>query len=301
NTMALRLDGRHYGNLYDYWAGLNDLRSRLVRVLHSLSFVDDPTRLLRAVRFEQRFGFNIEERTIQLMAEARPLLLKVSGDRIRHELNLMLQESNPFAQLQRLQDLELLSSIHPGFTWQPEFTARVQPVLHTLPEPAWKLLAMVGNVPTRLAMIYLTWFSQIPAAAAIETAQRLRFPAPLQTALAEMAELDHVLPTLTGLPPSQIAQRLERFSRLAMYAHHMRIPGTPEKQLLENFIRKWQHIQPITNGNRLKELRVPPGPTYRFILGRLRAAWLDGQVSNAEQEAALLEQLLTADVELDSP
>ena len=57
NTMALRLDGHHYGDLYDYWGGLRDLRKGLVRVLHSLSFVDDPTRQLRAVRFEQRFRF----------------------------------------------------------------------------------------------------------------------------------------------------------------------------------------------------------------------------------------------------
>jgi tRNA nucleotidyltransferase (CCA-adding enzyme) len=70
NTMALRLDGYHYGELQDYWGGLNDLRNGLVRVLHSLSFVDDPTRMLRAVRFEQRFGFSIEERTLELLKEA---------------------------------------------------------------------------------------------------------------------------------------------------------------------------------------------------------------------------------------
>jgi tRNA nucleotidyltransferase (CCA-adding enzyme) len=67
NTMALRLDGYHYGELHDYWGGLNDLHNGLVRVLHSLSFVDDPTRMLRAVRFEQRFGFTIEERTLELL------------------------------------------------------------------------------------------------------------------------------------------------------------------------------------------------------------------------------------------
>ena len=72
--MALRLDGRHYGDLYDYWGGLNDLRRGSVRVLHSLSFVDDPTRMLRAVRFEQRFGFQIEDRTLELISEAADLM-----------------------------------------------------------------------------------------------------------------------------------------------------------------------------------------------------------------------------------
>ncbi len=86
NTLAMRLDGRHYGELYDYWGGLNDLNHGIIRVLHSLSFVDDPTRLIRAVRFEQRFNFTIEPRTFQLMQEALDLIKQVSGDRLRHEL-----------------------------------------------------------------------------------------------------------------------------------------------------------------------------------------------------------------------
>ena len=72
-----------------------------MRVLHSLSFVDDPTRMLRAVRFEQRFNFQIEGRTRQLMEEARPLLHQVTGDRLRHELDLALAEEKPAAMLAR--------------------------------------------------------------------------------------------------------------------------------------------------------------------------------------------------------
>ena len=71
NTLALRLDGHHYGELHDYWGGLSDIRHGLVRVLHSLSFIDDPTRILRAVRFEQRFAFEIEKRTHDLLLEAK--------------------------------------------------------------------------------------------------------------------------------------------------------------------------------------------------------------------------------------
>jgi tRNA nucleotidyltransferase (CCA-adding enzyme) len=92
NTLALRLDGRHYGELYDYWGGLDDLQNGIIRVLHSLSFVDDPTRILRAVRFEQRFGFTIEDRTLELLQEAKSLLKQVSGDRLRHEFDQILRE-----------------------------------------------------------------------------------------------------------------------------------------------------------------------------------------------------------------
>jgi tRNA nucleotidyltransferase (CCA-adding enzyme) len=92
NTLALRLDGRHFGELHDYYGGKADLERGLVRVLHSLSFADDPTRMLRAIRYEQRHGFTIESRTLQLMDEARPLMARLSAERIRHELNLFFDE-----------------------------------------------------------------------------------------------------------------------------------------------------------------------------------------------------------------
>ena len=117
NTLALRLDGHHYGDLYDYWGGLDDLRKGKIRVLHSISFVDDPTRMLRAVRFEQRFGFRIEDRTLQLLCEALPLMNRVSGDRIRHELDHILDEDNAVQMLARLDDLSLLAAIHPDLVW----------------------------------------------------------------------------------------------------------------------------------------------------------------------------------------
>jgi tRNA nucleotidyltransferase (CCA-adding enzyme) len=117
NTLALRLDGYHYGTLYDYWGGLNDLRQGLVRCLHSLSFVDDPTRMLRAIRFEQRFGFRIEERTLHLLTEALQLISRVSGDRIRHEIDHILDEERAVQMLARLHDLGLLKAIHPDLKW----------------------------------------------------------------------------------------------------------------------------------------------------------------------------------------
>jgi len=117
NTLAMRLDGRHYGELHDYWGGLEDLQERLVRVLHSLSFVDDPTRILRAARFEQRFDFHIENRTMQLLLEARPLVSRLSGDRIRHELDHILASVRVSQIMRRLHELELLDEISPVLTW----------------------------------------------------------------------------------------------------------------------------------------------------------------------------------------
>src|SRR4030066_1426578 len=126
NTLALRLDGSHYGELYDYWGGVNDLREGLVRVLHTLSFVDDPTRMLRAVRFEQRFVFRIEKRTEELLIEARSLVGQVSGGRIRHELDHILDEDQRVSMLERLSELDLLSEIHPALVWGEDSRENLQ-------------------------------------------------------------------------------------------------------------------------------------------------------------------------------
>ncbi|MBN1965045.1 MAG: CBS domain-containing protein, partial [Anaerolineae bacterium] len=95
NTLAIRLAPEPSGQLLDFWGGERDLHDGVIRVLHSLSFVDDPTRILRAARFEQRFGFRIEARTLALIERALPFLERVSGPRIRHEIELIFYEERP--------------------------------------------------------------------------------------------------------------------------------------------------------------------------------------------------------------
>src|SRR5262249_2529688 len=111
NALALCLDPERYGALLDPYGGELDLQRGIIRVLHNLSFIEDPTRILRAVRFEQRFGFTIEARTAQLIDDARNLLDKVSGQRLRHELDLIFSEAEPERALGRLQQLGVLEKI----------------------------------------------------------------------------------------------------------------------------------------------------------------------------------------------
>ncbi|MFQ5408308.1 MAG: CBS domain-containing protein, partial [Anaerolineales bacterium] len=116
NTLAIALTPERFGELLDYWGGLNDLEQRRVRVLHSLSFVDDATRMLRAARLEQRLGFTIGPRTEDLIGRALPLLQRVSGDRIRSEIELIFEEDEPERALQRLDALGVLAAIHPALS-----------------------------------------------------------------------------------------------------------------------------------------------------------------------------------------
>ncbi|MGD8406680.1 MAG: CBS domain-containing protein, partial [Anaerolineales bacterium] len=284
NTLALRLDGHHFGALHDYWGGLADLERGYVRVLHSLSFVDDPTRMLRAVRYEQRYGFEIEERTRQLMDEARPMLEKLSAERARHELDRILDEPNWFEMLTRLSDLGLLTAIHP----------KLSPPDTKFEFPSDDKIAAFqtsGSLPPKRALIWLLWLSPFPAETLKALSRRLRFPAALTDLLLAASSLRKDLPSLKGSKPSGWVARLEDVPEMAVYVVSLSAKGET-KDALQSYLKKWRHVRPKTTGHDLNELGLSPGPEYKNILGQLRNAWLDGDVESEDEELALREQLL---------
>ena len=298
NTMAIRLDGRHYGELYDYWGGLTDLRQGLVRVLHSLSFVDDPTRLLRAVRFEQRFGFQIEGRTLQLMAEAADMVGQVSGQRLRHELDLMLSEEKAVAMLRRLHSLGLLRAIHPELPWSEEIGRRLSQVMESPPDPGWRLPAQFSHIPAWRALAYLAWLGELPFERANLAAERLHLPAALQQALKDVCALQTDLVSLVGVPPSQVVKRLEDVPVLALCALQCFNLPAAAAALITHYVEDWQHIHATIDGNALKKQGIEPGPVFKQVLEALRAAWLDGKVKSPEEEQEFLKRMLQADESL---
>lgn len=300
NTMALRLDGRHYGELYDYWGGLRDLRRGLVRVLHSLSFVDDPTRMMRAVRFEQRFGFQIEDRTLQLIEEARPLVRQVSGDRLRHELVLILEEEQALAMLARLEALNLLSALHPSLTWEEHFASPLKRALYEEISAAWNLPDRLGNLPLRPGLAILGWLIHFSPEDADSIADRLRLPGDIREALEAAYRLIEALPELVKARPSQVTVRLDAVPEVALYLAYLVVTGeatgaaaeASTEALIQRYIHTWRAVQPVTTGHTLRKLGLDPGPHFRLILAALRAAWLDGEISSADEEEHMLQNLL---------
>ncbi|GAB4503383.1 MAG: CBS domain-containing protein [Anaerolineales bacterium] len=284
NTLALRLDGHHYGELHDYWGGLADLERGLVRVLHSLSFIDDPTRMLRAVRYEQRYGLTIEARTRHLIIEARSLLERLSAERVRHELDLILDEEKAPAMLTRLAELDLLTAIHPA-----------------LPTSGFERLALVndpdsiptlGLLPPKRTLRWLLWLAPVSPAHIRALSRRLRLSASLTKLLLAAAALHTDLPDLAGARPSAWVARLEDVPEFAVYAVSLCAEGEA-RLALQNYLTTWQHLKPHTTGHDLKRLGLLPGPQYQLILRRLRDAWLDGEISTSEQETDLLKQILS--------
>ena len=125
NAMAVGLTGDDLGHLYDPTGGLADMEARLVRVLHERSFLDDPTRLLRAVRYAVRLGFALDPETERLAREATAgdALSTVSGTRIRDELMDLLGELDAPAAIRSMRDLEIHSALHPELDPDPDLVA----------------------------------------------------------------------------------------------------------------------------------------------------------------------------------
>ncbi|MEW6515426.1 MAG: hypothetical protein AB1439_00790 [candidate division FCPU426 bacterium] len=114
NAMAIRLVSAAFGQLVDPLAGAEDLEAGLIRILHPQSFIDDPTRIFRAARFEQRFGFRLEAETGRCLAAAVGLVSRLSGPRVLHEVLLVLDEAQPAGILRRLSQLGVLGQVRPA-------------------------------------------------------------------------------------------------------------------------------------------------------------------------------------------
>lgn len=290
NTLAIRLDGNHYGELQDHWGGGRDLRDGVIRVLHSLSFVDDPTRMLRAVRLEQRLGFSIEPRTLELLYEAVPLLDRVSGERIRNELEQALHEEKYQRIFERLKELGLLERIHPALTWEPWLEERTSLAHEFKVLKHWKI---ESSPPVEL-IIYALFMLRVPTDSARAFCDRLHFPTSMRSVIIDANKLACRLPSLcTSGAPSEFVSVFDSVQEEALFAIWIGMKDQDEcRTALDNYLSEWRYIHPKSTGDSLRKLGLPPSPAYRQILFKLRAAWLDGEVTTYEQEKKYLSELV---------
>lgn len=289
NTLALRLDGRHFGELHDHYGGVSDLNRRLVRVLHSLSFVDDATRMLRAVRYEQRYGFQIEPRTLQLMDESLPLVARLSEERVRHELDQILAELQAVSMLARLNDLGLLQAIAPELPWSAELKQRLDTALTFSADLPWLPGIVAPASLSREGLIYCLWLLDIPAVSVESLHARLRFPVSTVKAVQAAVALNADLAAFSGSKPSRWVARLDGLPLLAIIAVYL----VRHEKALEAYLTHWRTIHSGTTGDTLKARGLVPGPAFQTILSTLRSAWLDGELTSVADEELLLSELLS--------
>jgi len=287
NAMAMRLDGSHFGELVDITSGRSDLERGLIRVLHPKSFVDDPTRVFRAVRYAGRYAFEIEPDTLKLFNdEAKSVLAELSGERLRHEFDLMFDEESSHMMWEKLKELGVLSVIHPALSVGDP---------NTLVEIVDKSAEGFGGFAVddilsfRQTLGWVLVLMNLAEKDIEEIAERLAFPALLTKTARAASVLLGDLPGFKEWKPSQWTFQLDRLPSLAIYAVWL---ATSTKALHE-YLVKWQNINPFTSGDDLKKHGLTPGPEYKEILSNLRAAWLDGEVTTQDEEIKLRNRLIS--------
>ena len=279
NTLAICLDPDRYGQLLDPFGGEEDLREGILRVLHNLSFVEDPTRVLRAVRFEQRFGFKLDTRTAELLTDALDMLNRVSGERIRHELNLIFRESEPEKAMARLNALGVLKAIHPHLTFTAWHAAKFM--------EARAAGATASLIPFSL-MVY-----RLNTKDAGELSARLKFSNSEAETLKDVIALREETKALAAarVKPSEIYRRLAPFSDDALAAYAIAVDDARVCERIELYRAQLRGIAPELTGEDLKQMGIPPGPRYREIMTRLQDARLDGAVTNRVEEENLVKEI----------
>lgn len=291
NTLAISLNPGRYGQLIDYFGGRRDIEQRCIRILYNLSFVEDPTRILRAIRFEQRYALNIESDTLRFAVDAieRRLLGHLSYKRILNELILILAEKDPLPALNRMHEIGVWEYILPEVKLNGISTGKFRRV------PAvtgwWQERYFTTDIK-----VWLTYFMVILAR--VDNSQR--------EAVLRRYPFDNYsrrcLEMAAGVPETarELSGRLHLLSeiheRIGNYEHDLMIylllclkdEETWDKVV--EYLDKRARIRVYVNGRDLIELGLKPGPGFTEIKEALYRARLDGLAANKTEELALVSQ-----------
>jgi tRNA nucleotidyltransferase (CCA-adding enzyme) len=302
--------------ILDRHCGLEDLRRGLIRTLHSKSFTDDPTRLLRAVRYEQRLAFQLEEDTADQLqtAVAQAATDTVSGDRLRHELARILEEERPGDILRRASDLGILTAIHPalgGAEYLSRWSALVARVRERQAEASVKNATGIGSetelerepLPIELLPVEpLTWLAALayPRSAGDGEGliRRLNMPRPWAQVVRDTIKLRELETEIAfdKPAPSRLCHILDGMAPEAVSV----VAGLTELPTVSRSLRRYwveyRQITPALRGRDLLAMGVSAGPAVGNLLAELRTARLDGMATTEAEERRWVQKQLKADI-----
>jgi len=299
NTLALRLNSAQFGRLTDHFGGQQDIQERLVRVLHNLSFVEDPTRVFRAIRFEQRLGFHIAPHTENLIRSAvrMNVLDKVGGPRLLNELIQILREKEPAGAIARMAGFGLLPFIHPALRLAPETRQAVDEAGRVL---AWFRLLYLPDACEQWQVYFLALCDRLTHDEFQDACRRLSMPGRVFTRV--FSHRRQALGTLDTI--QRKVRRSPEIRNSDMYAWFHGLPlemllylaacasREEVRRFVSHYISHLRKVRCFLDGDGLAALGLAPGPQFRKILDRLLVARLDGEVVDDEQERALAQQLI---------
>lgn len=295
NAMAISLNRRDFGRLLDVFGGRQDLISGSVRVLHDLSFIDDPTRILRAVRFEKRYNFRIEPRTLKLLKQAAGLgmLKAVEPQRLRDELISMLKEDNPARHIRRLADLAGLEFISPKLRPQAKTFGLLRSMRNQV---RWFMRRYSHRRRIDNWVIYFSGIiDTLSARQAGSVLKKFVFSKGEEKRLRVYNKLSDKLIWLLSsrdIKASRIFSLLEPLSYEVILAVRAKSANPNLRRHTGDFFEVYNGMRIMVSGEDLRGFGIVPGPAYRRIFGRVLNARLEGKVKTREEELSLIRKLI---------
>lgn len=283
NAMAIQLSSF---DLVDPYGGKADIEHCIIRVLHKQSFFDDPTRIFRAFRYEQRFGFTVESETEALISPALPLIKhEISGERLRHEIDLILKEAVAEKVLIRLDELNVLRSVHSELqanAWLVNAFGTLRQIVVDHEKAADTLFRISGP--------YFFWpVLAYPVEHLDSLFEKLPFEARIIDSIQQTRRAVAFVDNTLELPVSQFIREIGPLDNFfAQYAAWAIASLRNSETRLANY-KQWTNVKPHLTGDDLKKMGLQPGPLFGKLLRQLRDDLLDGKITHDGERARVLE------------
>lgn len=287
NAMAIHLNPGRFGILVDFFNCRNDLKDRQIRILHNLSFVEDPTRIFRAIRFEERMGFRLGKHTErQIKAAVRRNLYDHSfGRRFYLEIRIILSEENPIGAIRRMQQFNLLQFLAPSLKLDPSLELILEEIQRAV---SWYKLLYLKQRFRQWLVYLLGLMARIPTKALYDFCQKFGVPERYTHLLIrERVEAGRIVKTLDRgklLRSSEIYWLLQGMSHEGLLYLMAICRNKSGKQAVSLYVTTLQNAKTHLHGKDLKKMGYTPGPQYQTILNHLLEAALDGTVKSRDDE-----------------
>ena len=287
NTLAIQLNAAKFGRLIDFFSGQKDIKDKVLRVLHNLSFVEDPTRVFRALRFEQRFGFTIGRLTASLIDNAVKMdfFKRLAGKRVYTELTLILKEENPAPTLLRLRDYHLLRVIHPAMRIENDFKELLE---NAKKVTDWHDLLFMDEPYERWTVHFMVLIRHCNPAVSREICDRLSVP-PRHAKMFCETRIDAErqlgpLERRKRMPNAELYDLLRGFKTEVILYLMVCTPSETAKKRISHYHTRLRGTEIAISGKDLVKLGLRPGPLFSRMLQAVLAAKLNGQVKTRDDE-----------------
>lgn len=297
NALAIQLSHGRFGKLIDFFGAQKDMRDKLIRVLHSLSFVEDPTRILRAIRFETRFEFTIGPQTTKLIKNALQLKLvkKLSGARVFHELQAIFNEVSPYQSLQRMQEFSVLEAIHPTLKLTPAKSILLKEIEKVI---EWYRMLYTTPAPEPW-IIYLMGLTSLSKTDAVQEVIERLYLTPKQisdfmTLRDTVKSVNNSVGRLHSGANSQLYKLLNPIPLEGVLYMMARTKSEAAKKNISHFLAYLRTTTLDISGNDLRLLGFEPGPVFGTVLRKTLFAKLDEQIKTRQEQLDFAYNMLKA-------